>query len=132
VELTVAEPPRWFLEAATARPAAFQWAGFDVRVVTVPCPTLDRPNQDGVLLLPLDEATCVVAVADGMGGGREAGRAVKITLERLAEQIRKALEQEQPLRAGVLNGFETANHEVSELGIGAARDRCASLANRSS
>ena len=101
-------------------PLSLSLGGFRVVVVSVPCPGAARVNEDGVALIPAGDDACVIGLADGMGGGREGEKAVRLTLLSLCEEVRSAVVRGGDLRSGILNGFERANHEVAELGIGAA------------
>jgi len=112
--------PRLFLESELDVPLALSLGGFRIVVASVPCPGAERVNEDGVALIPTGESSCVIGLADGMGGGREGEKAVRLTLRSLCDEVRSAVVRDGDLRAGILNGFERANHEVADLGIGAA------------
>jgi serine/threonine protein phosphatase PrpC len=56
-------------------------------------------------------------VADGAGGAPSGAEAARIAIIAMDAELRSNPEQ---LRLSILNGFETANREVLDLGVGAA------------
>jgi serine/threonine protein phosphatase PrpC len=114
--------PRVFLASKLEAPYALDLAGFRIMLVSLPCPGLspERINEDGVAVIPAGADACVIGLADGMSGGRGGETAVRLTLEGLCAEVRAAVVAGGELRAGVLNGFERANHDVAALGTGAA------------
>ena len=76
-------------------------------------------NEDAAALIPYDESSGVLVIADGMGGSQAGDRASQLAVEALMESVLKAAADEVPLREGILNGIEHANHAVTELGLGA-------------
>jgi len=81
----------------------------------------ETPNEDAAVVVPLDETTSVLAVADGVGGQPGGGNASKIVLRALA----KAAARSEPtsnggLRGSLLDALDSGNREVIGLGIGAA------------
>lgn len=77
-------------------------------------------NEDAAAVLPFDGSSGILAVADGVGGGRSGGEAARLALEAVAETIENAAQQGLSLRAAVLDGFEAANRRIQRLGTGAA------------
>jgi serine/threonine protein phosphatase PrpC len=112
--------PRLFLGSKLDAPLSLGLTGLRIVVVSLPCPDTDGVNEDGVAVIPAGDDACVIGLADGMSGGREGATAVRLTLKSLCEEVRSAVARGGDLRAGILNGFERANHEVAGLGIGAA------------
>lgn len=81
----------------------------------------ERPhNEDCSAIFPIDNQSGVLAVADGAGGMRGADQASGIAIESLHTAIENRSEDDATLRTAILNGFENANREILELGIGAA------------
>ncbi len=85
---------------------------------TTRCPNMDRPNEDGILVLDLGSEK-ILAVADGVGGSKSGKLASKIALEALVEELERSNRTNQGLRHGILNGFESANSAVVGLKQGA-------------
>ena len=81
-------------------------------------PGKTTPNEDCVLMAPLDESRAVLAVADGAGGMRGGDRASRVAIESVAESL-AAVEPADP-RARLVSGIERAHHGVVGLGLGAA------------
>ena len=77
-------------------------------------------NQDAAIVGCVSDAEVVLAVADGMGGGRQASDASRQACESLWSAILAAVDQDQAIRTGILDGFETANRTVMDWGVGAA------------
>ncbi|MCB0353407.1 MAG: protein phosphatase 2C domain-containing protein [Bdellovibrionales bacterium] len=75
-------------------------------------------NQDSLLILDMREEGIVLCVADGLGGARGGDQASRIALESLQESVLSSAGKE-PLRARIINGFESANQRILDLGIGA-------------
>ncbi|MDH3691783.1 MAG: serine/threonine-protein phosphatase [Gammaproteobacteria bacterium] len=83
-------------------------------------PDKDTDNEDSAVAIVCGEDTTVLAVADGAGGLPAARRASNIAINALKSSLKEAANHHQLLRTGIINGFERANHQVLELGAGAA------------
>lgn len=119
--------PRWeplleaglFVEQDLIDPKLVEFQGARAALVSAACPEPVRPNEDGAALVPWD-AGGVVIVADGVGGGPSGAKAARIALEAVMRGLTLSRENGTEARAGILDGFESANREVLELGTGAA------------
>jgi serine/threonine protein phosphatase PrpC len=80
----------------------------------------EGPNEDAVLVLPTQEGSAVLAVADGVGGGAAGHVASELAVRSVAEAVRAAVQEDQGVRFGILNGFELANERILAEGRGAA------------
>ncbi len=112
-------------EAQMTDVASFEFLGGTVAVFTARSPHKETANEDVAALWPVGRTSGVLAVADGLGGHVGGERASRLA----AEAIQKSLQDATPaadngepleLRAAILNGIETANQAVRELGTGAA------------
>ncbi|MEJ2720235.1 MAG: protein phosphatase 2C domain-containing protein [bacterium] len=90
-------------------------------VYTARAPDQDREkNEDAAAIIPLGPTSGVLAVADGVGGSRGGDQASSLAVRSLHDAIISAVTEDRELRYGILNGFETANRLVIDMGIGAA------------
>ena len=76
-------------------------------------------NQDSCAIIPYDERSGVLAVADGAGGLPSGAKASEIAINALRAMVRAAVTSGDPLRSAILDGIERANQEVQALGVGA-------------
>ncbi len=88
-------------------------------VFSLRSPTRETPNEDGAALVPIDERSAVLAVADGLGGGAGGKQAARVALSSVAAAVGRAAAEKARLRSAVLDGLEEGNREVRALGIGA-------------
>ncbi len=77
-------------------------------------------NEDAAALIPLDEGSAVLAVADGLGSTPLADHAASLAMRSLVEALLPAERERSVLRTAILNGIERANQAVARLGAGAA------------
>lgn len=77
-------------------------------------------NEDAAALVPFGEGSGVLVVADGAGGTRGGDQASSTMVYEMVAALEHAAQDEVSLREAILNGIETANRDVSTLGIGAA------------
>ncbi|OVE80368.1 hypothetical protein BVY02_00380 [bacterium J17] len=83
-------------------------------------PVGDGLNEDSLTFHPCSSTGGVLAVADGVGGSRVGAEASKIAVSALVAEVDRAVAEKHSLRVGVINGFERANKEIRERGVGAA------------
>jgi len=84
------------------------------------CPGRGGANEDAAALIPLDEGSAVLAVADGLGSTPLADHAASLAVRSLVEALQRAERERSVLRTAILNGIERANQAVARLGTGAA------------
>jgi len=89
-------------------------------IFSAACPGRAGGNEDAAALIPLDEGSAVLAVADGLGSTPLADRAASLALRALVDALHPTLRAGSLLRTAILNGIERANRAVSALGAGAA------------
>jgi PPM family protein phosphatase len=99
-------------------------AAGEVALFSCRAPGREGANEDCAAVLPFGADACVLAVADGLGGGRSGARAASLAIESLDTALDEARREQWPLRSAVMNGFERANESIRALGVGA----CTTLA----
>ncbi|MBT8485111.1 MAG: serine/threonine-protein phosphatase [Phycisphaerales bacterium] len=83
-------------------------------------PARDTDNEDAAAVIPLPGGRLVLAVADGVGGHVAGADASALAVGAIAESVSAAPADTADLRPAILNGIETANAQISDLGVGAA------------
>ena len=106
-----------YLQKDMREPELLPFAGGEVAVLSSRCPGKESPNEDGAAILPVDDEGGLLAVADGMGGGRVGEAAARIAIESLSRELRR--ENDDSVRETVLSALENANRRVLDLGVGA-------------
>jgi serine/threonine protein phosphatase PrpC len=109
-----------FLEANLSEVAVRSFLGGEACVFTAPSPDKETPNEDAAALLRFDESSGLLVVADGVGGYRLGNEASAATVRALQDSLKKGAAEGALLRTAILNGIETANQAVLDLGVGAA------------
>jgi serine/threonine protein phosphatase PrpC len=100
--------------------AVVGFAGGSAALFSMRCPGKETPNEDAVALIPTGQFSGVLAVADGLGGAPAGKQASYLAIQCLASAVTKAVRYGAEVRAGILDGFESANEDVLALAIGAA------------
>jgi serine/threonine protein phosphatase PrpC len=88
-------------------------------VATRKSPDKSSDNEDSCAIIPFDESSGVIVVADGCGGLPQGGKASQLAVQALRAAIKQAQKKNLTLREGIMDGFERANHDVIALGVGA-------------
>lgn len=97
-------------------PVELETAAATVLAFSTPAPISGRKNEDGLAVMDLGPRGVVAVVADGAGGHSLGDRAAELAVR----SVVRAVGDVEDVRAGVLAGFDQANAEVLELGVGAA------------
>lgn len=85
------------------------------------CPGKETPNEDAAAVIQVSDDAVVFVVADGMGGGPSGEKASSLAVQSLASALSEIESgQENLLRFAILNGIESANRAIQDLGVGAA------------
>lgn len=92
----------------------------EVVIYTHRSPNKTSTNEDCVALIPYDDHSGVLLIADGVGGHPHGHTASQLAVQSLRRQIHKAVSQDQPLRDAILDGIEIANQTLLAQGRGAA------------
>lgn len=110
-----------YTESIMEQVASFEFAGGMAAVFSTRSPQKSTPNEDVAALLPIGPACGILAVADGLGGHAGGERASRLAVEAIERTlIGAAGTNGDQVRPAILDGIESANHAVQELGTGAA------------
>jgi serine/threonine protein phosphatase PrpC len=110
--------PAIFFNQQMTHADVYEFLGGHVGVYSTRCPDKTSENEDAAAILPFDETSGVLVVADGMGGHAAGEVAARTAIEEMAAAVREARATNALLRSGILNGFERANRAVQALGSG--------------
>ncbi|NUQ62732.1 MAG: protein phosphatase 2C domain-containing protein [Pirellulales bacterium] len=110
---------RLFLDREMSDGELHPFADGLVAVYSTRSPDKQTANEDAAVLIPFNDHAGVLAVADGLGGGRAGEQASRMALCELAASVEQADHDEASLRMAILNGIENANRAVAALGLGA-------------
>lgn len=81
-------------------------------------PTKETINEDAYAVIPIDEETIVLAVADGVGGHPFGDAAARLAIQSLIVELRQA--SSSSLDTAILNGFEVGQGMITGQIPGAA------------
>jgi len=82
-------------------------------------PGKETANEDSAGLFALPDKDIVLAVADGMGGTPSGAKASGIVVTQLQKALKASTRGQSDHREDILNGIESANKQILELGVGA-------------
>jgi len=102
----------FYLEQNMTSPEFHTLASGAVVVYSSRSPEKETPNEDALAVIPIDDKSGVIVVADGVGGASGGGQASKIALETINHCLNKAIAEGESIRSGILNGFEIANQKI--------------------
>jgi serine/threonine protein phosphatase PrpC len=100
--------------------ATYQMAGGEVVVFTTRSPGKPTSNEDSVALLPIDEHSAILVVADGVGGNAAGEQASRLAVTTLRRALLEGIQEGLQVRTMLMNGIERANEAVLQLGTGMA------------
>ena len=83
-------------------------------------PGKSTPNEDCLALLPFNEESGVLIVADGLGGLPAGSTASQLAIENITRVLHEATTDAIPLRDAILNGIERANAAILQQASGMA------------
>lgn len=119
VNTTNDNSPLVFYDQEMAAAQICPFLGGCVAIFSARSPGKESPNEDAAAIIPFDESSGILVVADGMGGHAAGEVASRAAIEEMVTAIREAAEDGALLRSGIINGFERANQTVRALGTGA-------------
>jgi PPM family protein phosphatase len=120
-ELAPPEEVRLLVNDERSIPTSVPVASGEAVLFSARSPDKLTVNEDAAALIPIDAASCVLVVADGLGGERAGQEASSLAVKTIARIVREAAEQGgESLRAAILDAIETANEAILQLGLGAA------------
>ncbi|MCA9726191.1 MAG: protein phosphatase 2C domain-containing protein [Candidatus Eisenbacteria bacterium] len=109
-----------FLEAAMESVEVREFLAGTVAVFSTPSPGKTSPNEDVAALFAYEPAGGVLVICDGVGGSPLGRHASRVAVEEVRAHLEVAASGQQSLREAILNGIESANRSVLDLGQGAA------------
>lgn len=80
----------------------------------------DTANEDALAIIPVNESTLVLAIADGLGGLPAGEQASRTVIERLVMSLVNMRHDSGTIREAILNSIEQANNEILETRSGGA------------
>jgi len=89
-----------------------------VALFSARAPGKQTVNEDALAIIPVNEQSVVLAIADGVGGAPNGDTAAKIAMQSLVHKIGKG--NSGPLRSSILDGIELANETIRSEISGAA------------
>ena len=107
-------------ETEQTSPLVCAFCGGQAALMSLRSPAKESANEDAAALIPFDDTSGVLLVADGAGGQRGGTQASSIALHELTAALEHAAREKTGLREAILDGIEAANREITTLGIGAA------------
>jgi PPM family protein phosphatase len=105
-----------------SEPSVCPVAGGEAVLFSARSPDKLTANEDAAAIIPITETSGVLVVADGLGGGRAGQEASSLAVNTIARIVRQSVVPEDlsTLRSAILDGIETANAAIQQLGVGAA------------
>lgn len=95
-----------------------------VAAFTYPSTNIAEDNQDSAALIPLHSHELVLALSDGAGGHPGGQGASDIVISELSSELLHPSNQDQLIRASILNALEDANKVIIESKSGAGATAC--------
>lgn len=111
---------KFYREATMSAADLFTIASGQMSVFSAPNPFKETPNEDCAALIPVNEQSCVLVVADGVGGMPAGKAASSLAVDAVRAAVKKAVTENLDLREVILNGIEKANLDVMAQSGGSA------------
>ncbi|MDH4108053.1 MAG: serine/threonine-protein phosphatase [Gammaproteobacteria bacterium] len=94
--------------------------GGEAVAYSVRAPNKTTENEDTVAIIPYGPDAAVLVVADGVGGLPGGKRASETAVRMLEASLQEAMHETMLLRTAIMNGIESANEAVRNIGNGSA------------
>ena len=104
--------------ATQAVPAVAELKCGSIAMFSTRSPAKDTINEDAYAVIPIDEDTIVLAVADGVGGHPFGDAAARLAIQSLIVELRRA--SSAGVATAILNGFEVGQGMITGQIPGAA------------
>jgi serine/threonine protein phosphatase PrpC len=83
-------------------------------------PVYEKPNEDRLAVIPVNDESVVLVIADGVGGHSGGETASQIAVQEIQAAVTGALQESGELRSAILTGIENANTSIIATTSGAA------------
>ena len=110
--------PRVWRDEDAAGVALFRVNLGQAAMFSAVAPDKTTPNEDTVALVPVGQHAAVLLVADGAGGTPAGDQASSLAVTAMIAALGNVEDPEADLRNAILDGVESANQAVLELGGG--------------
>jgi len=110
--------PVTYFDSSLDEPQYFSLQAGIATAFTARAPGKETANEDALAIIPVNQSSLVLAVADGMGGmpaGEDASRTV---MKRLIKSLMRVNKEDISVREAILDGIEQCNNELLENRIG--------------
>lgn len=114
------QQPAAYYECDLEQAEAHRFIHGQAAAFTRRAPDKTSANEDATVLIPIDDVSAVLLVADGLGGQATGATASRMAAQSLITSLRRVAHEDLSLREAILDGIERANNQVCELGTGAA------------
>jgi serine/threonine protein phosphatase PrpC len=98
----------------------FELSGLLAGVLSIRKPGRDGPNEDAAALVSLGDGAAVAVLSDGAGGHPGGAEAAGLAVRAVCDAIAQLGDDPENLRGAIINGFESADRAIAQLGTGAA------------
>lgn len=110
--------PKTFFDQRMPEALHLDFIGGQAVVFSARCPTKETANEDALAIVPVEENSGVLVVADGMGGHAGGEAAAKTAIQEVVTAIHEAIDSGVVIRSAIVDGFERANEKVRASGTG--------------
>jgi serine/threonine protein phosphatase PrpC len=109
-----------FTDVDMQRGERFELPGVLAGVLSIRKPGRDGPNEDAAALVCVGDAATVAVLSDGAGGHPGGAQAAMLAVRAVCDSVAQLGSDAGNLRGAIINGFESADRAIAELGAGAA------------